>query len=78
MWGCWQLAIEAGKRDSPLAPPLGPAGYILKEGIAPLVRVGDVEALAGQKHLHLHTLVQFNQLISSLQGTTALPALNQK
>ena len=62
----WQLAVKASKGDSTLGTSLSPAGHTLKECIAALMRVGNVETLAGQKHLHFHTFVQLHQLISRL------------
>ena len=66
-WG-WQLTGEPSKGHSPLATPLGPAGHTLKPVVAPLVRVGNVQPLPRQKHLHLHALVQLDQLICRLQA----------
>lgn len=62
--------MQASKGYSPLGAPLSPAGYAVKEGCATLVRVGDVQPLTGQEHLHLHTLVQLHQLIGSLHAVT--------
>ena len=62
----WQLAVKTSKGDGTLGTALSPAGHALKERIAALMRVGNVETLAGQKHLHFHTLVQLHQFVGSL------------
>lgn len=66
--------MQASKGYSPLGAPLSPAGYAFKEGCAALMRVGDVQPLTGQKHLHLHTLVQLHQLIGSLHEVSQASA----
>lgn len=68
--------MKTSKRDCSLGAALSPAGHTLKEGVAALMRVGNLEALAGQEHFHFDTLVQLHQLIGSLQASHSLTVLN--
>lgn len=68
--------MKTSKRDCSFGTTLGPTGHALKEGIAALVRVGNLETLAGQEHFHFHTLVQLHQLIGSLRASHRFSVVN--